>query len=573
MGFRASDNITSFQNAVLAGYGNFPGESFCLMMTNNDLAAGSMSGGTNGPFITPSAVTVSGWHHLAVTFDGTNILVYLDGVITWGPSKWSFNTPANGTCFIGGLPDTNHNLNGMLDDVRIYNRALTSTEVAGIYNAGTSGLCANNSVLTDYLLVKGQMYVQTNASAPALQSTPYVFHAEADFTSAYSGNKGSIKLPAGTVKPLSVDGSQLDLDATFPTLSALNSAYPNSPTTPYTFNLATQFQGSNGVAMYLPLDSFYPSAAPHISNANDALSMDATQPFTFMWDAYPGGANTNLIIFSIADGNGNKVISSGDIGSGSILPGTATQFILPANTLTNGVTYKVSLLFAQPTTINTAAFSALGLSGYFKETDFSFTPISSDHAIITDYGVVKGISAVQTGSGLANITSNGFNFDIFVDTTGNDAATNGFLKLPSGATNFLTGGDGDNHADYNTNFPTLAAMNAAYPAGRYNLTLATTYAGTKVSSFNLPTDSYPNTPHFLNYDQIGYMNSQLDFTFNWDPFISTNSNDFIQITVVDGDGTDTNANTVVSERLSPSDTSYILTSGSTPSDDEYTVQL
>jgi len=96
------------------------------------------SGGTYSDFTGPS-VKLGSWSNITMTLSGFVLKIYLNGVLV-GTSNTSFalssSTFANG---IGSLPTSGGQaFNGLLDDVRLYNRALRDYEVAAIYNAGRS---------------------------------------------------------------------------------------------------------------------------------------------------------------------------------------------------------------------------------------------------------------------------------------------------------------------------------------------------------------------------------------------------------------------------------------------------
>ena len=77
------------------------------------------------------------WHHVAFTFDGANLKLYLDGVLNNSIAfTGTISSSADNTTF--GAKDTSlgYPFNGSLDDVRIYNRVLSADEVASLYNAG-----------------------------------------------------------------------------------------------------------------------------------------------------------------------------------------------------------------------------------------------------------------------------------------------------------------------------------------------------------------------------------------------------------------------------------------------------
>src|SRR3989338_3532519 len=78
------------------------------------------------------------WYHVAVTYDGTNQKIYVNGSLD--NTGASAITPAttNVPLYIGrtlGLaPD---NSDGFIDEVRIYNRALSAAEIQALYKSGT----------------------------------------------------------------------------------------------------------------------------------------------------------------------------------------------------------------------------------------------------------------------------------------------------------------------------------------------------------------------------------------------------------------------------------------------------
>ncbi|GAA4322357.1 beta strand repeat-containing protein [Flaviaesturariibacter amylovorans] len=86
-----------------------------------------------GDYEVPNFVTDGNWHHVAVTYNGTVIKVYIDGVEKTpaaGVAR-SYNT-ANGRLVIGMREDINNNVaafTGKMDEVRVWNRALCFAEI------------------------------------------------------------------------------------------------------------------------------------------------------------------------------------------------------------------------------------------------------------------------------------------------------------------------------------------------------------------------------------------------------------------------------------------------------------
>jgi len=99
--------------------------------------------------------------HIAIVQDGTFPVIYIDGVAV----AQTFSTSTDKTIWFNDLAgldngriadrnvdgggETNH-FNGEVDDVRIYNTALTSSEISAIYNAG-NGTEENQNIFTGIL--------------------------------------------------------------------------------------------------------------------------------------------------------------------------------------------------------------------------------------------------------------------------------------------------------------------------------------------------------------------------------------------------------------------------------------
>jgi hypothetical protein len=84
-----------------------------------------------GVFYGGPTVTANKWYHVAAVFDGTNINLYVNNVLTTG----GVVSYAHDILRIGGsYSSVNELFKGVIDDVRIYNRALSAAEVSTLYN-------------------------------------------------------------------------------------------------------------------------------------------------------------------------------------------------------------------------------------------------------------------------------------------------------------------------------------------------------------------------------------------------------------------------------------------------------
>jgi hypothetical protein len=112
-------------------------------------------GGVPIEWSVPSGSIADGkWHHVAATISRSSTTggtLYVDGVasLVFDPTdrtgSWSNSQPLT----IGG-PQTGSSFKGAIDEVQIFNRALSATEVGDIYAAGSFGVCKpSQAAVTD----------------------------------------------------------------------------------------------------------------------------------------------------------------------------------------------------------------------------------------------------------------------------------------------------------------------------------------------------------------------------------------------------------------------------------------
>jgi len=79
------------------------------------------------------ALSANQWYHVVATFDGTNFIAYVNGSNVYSDTR-TLNT-GTGTFRIGGVPWNNSGefFSGKIDQVRIFNKALSSSEVTTLY--------------------------------------------------------------------------------------------------------------------------------------------------------------------------------------------------------------------------------------------------------------------------------------------------------------------------------------------------------------------------------------------------------------------------------------------------------
>src|ERR1041385_1571863 len=138
----ASTDPTALGSALIFGYGS-QGYDFAMHFDGQlAISKVGVSEATGGAFVTDT-----NWHHVAVTKLGTTVVFYVDGVghSTSYAATFQFIFPAA----VGARPDTLNGANndsffGAIDELSIYNRALTAGEIQAIFAAGSAGKCPPN---------------------------------------------------------------------------------------------------------------------------------------------------------------------------------------------------------------------------------------------------------------------------------------------------------------------------------------------------------------------------------------------------------------------------------------------
>ncbi len=226
------------------------------------------------------AVTPNAWNHVALTYDGTTLRFYVNGVagtpVAGSLYNYNINSYDIGGNTIGGS-STKPSFNGLLDEVEIYNRVLSQAEVQAIFNAGSAGKC--KPAIRPSSLPNGDLGSPYNQTITAAGGTgPYT----------YTTTNGS--LPSGL------------------TLSSAG-VISGTPQTRGTFNFTVQVT----------------DAASHAAQRNYSISISVcTPPPSGLVAWYPGDGNA----VDIQGGNngslqGGATFATGYVGQAFSLNGTS----------------------------------------------------------------------------------------------------------------------------------------------------------------------------------------------------------------------------------------------------------
>lgn len=94
----------------------------------------------NATYTIGASMSTSAWMHIVGTYDGNNLKLYVNGVLRSTTAVGgALDTASNGIVFLGRLGDTSYVLNGSLDEVAIYDHALSVDQVYRHYRIGANG--------------------------------------------------------------------------------------------------------------------------------------------------------------------------------------------------------------------------------------------------------------------------------------------------------------------------------------------------------------------------------------------------------------------------------------------------
>jgi concanavalin A-like lectin/glucanase superfamily protein/putative Ig domain-containing protein/lipid A 3-O-deacylase PagL len=93
-------------------------------------------------FVGDTEVTPGAWHHIALTYSNGTFTGYLDGKADGTSFFPSESLPTGTGLGIGGHSNfVPEDFDGLIDELRVYDRALDPAEIQGIFNVGSAGNC------------------------------------------------------------------------------------------------------------------------------------------------------------------------------------------------------------------------------------------------------------------------------------------------------------------------------------------------------------------------------------------------------------------------------------------------
>jgi hypothetical protein len=260
---------------------------YALFSTSSGQLEFLLPGVSNGVLVT-TAPSPRSWHHVAGTFNGSSMVLYIDGQIAAQQLASGVLAITSDGLAIGNNPSgiASEGFSGALDDVRIYGQALSAAEIGQLYNTDTIGDGIPN-------WWRQQYFGNGSSTNPSSCAT-----CDADGT----GQDNLFKYIAGLnpTNPSSVFGLNVTFVAStnFDVSSGLVASYP------FSGNLTNDASGNgnNGTAVggvSLTTDRFgNPNSALQCDGATGYIrvptALSTANPFTWSVWFQPGFTATNV---------------------------------------------------------------------------------------------------------------------------------------------------------------------------------------------------------------------------------------------------------------------------------------
>ena len=349
---------SSFYNLSILGFnatGGTVGPYFGLTSSGQVLWA-YYTTSTSGAIISTATISVNTWSHIAITYGASFTTLYVNGTSAGTLSvtgSLSLSTAANITylTFGGNNPVGSPGYNGLLDDFRLYNQALTVSQITSIY---TTSLYSGASVVSNYLAGFSTGTYSTPTFSPILSTTNIPVASAISTTGQYmaiitngttnvyySTNYGST-FTGLTVGSTAMTTCAISGDGSYITVSNGTTVYQlNNNSNGFSLALGNQAgqqnQGQNAIAIGNQAGQINQSANSIILNASGSVINPVAQGFYVAPIAQYGSSTSSLSL--LAYGTDNQVVqtfsllslSAGNVGIGTTAPVGALSLQLDGN--------------------------------------------------------------------------------------------------------------------------------------------------------------------------------------------------------------------------------------------------
>jgi glucose/arabinose dehydrogenase/PKD repeat protein len=264
----------------------------------------------------PAQIAVNKWTFLAATYDGSSLKLYVDGTQVSTVAGSGTIATSSGLLKIGGNAIWGEWFNGLIDEIRIYNRALTAGEIQGDMNTpvvqdtsppstpaglGTTGRTQNS------------ISVSWSASTDNVGVAGYGLYKSGALTGTSPTTSATLTgLACGTTYSIAVDA--FDQAGNRSQQTSISAATTACDTTPPSVQLTapaanSTVSGTVAVTANASDDSAVAGVQFKLDGQNLGLE-DTTAPYGLSWDTAPVANGPHTLTATARDASQNLATSS-----------------------------------------------------------------------------------------------------------------------------------------------------------------------------------------------------------------------------------------------------------------------
>ncbi|MEY4916586.1 MAG: hypothetical protein RL616_499, partial [Verrucomicrobiota bacterium] len=308
------------------GSGGWASGNSSFYLNQSNTVSGPKGGGVRNSqgWQTGTATLNDGaWHFVAMTCNNGAKVFYVDGVVdAWAANAWSGNGVGN-QLWIGGTADTgdgNAPLNGLIDEVFIYSRALSQADVTNLMNGVTVTTSPALPATTALTVASGatlalNVFSQTVGSLAGGNSSSVLLGSGTNATAFTFGNSSNT-IFAGTI---SGSGSVTKNGSGTTTISGANTYTGSTVISNGTVNFS-QSDNTNYVAALGPvLQLTFDQIGRAVVSTNEETGVVTTNLDSSIVNSGSGGSAMDGAL----TGAGATIVGGGRYGNAMSLNGTA----------------------------------------------------------------------------------------------------------------------------------------------------------------------------------------------------------------------------------------------------------
>ena len=402
------------------------GNSLNLLVTTTQVVASWYNGSTFNQVAHNTSLIGAGWHHLAVSFDDSGNLatLYLDGTArtsTATADSIVYNQGANS--FIGkhGNGGSTWDYSGRIDDARVYDRALTSSEISTL---------ASDLPLTDTDVVAITVTAVNDAPVNVMPANAYTALDTAKVFSIANGNAlqiSDVDAASGTMQ-FTLTASQGTLSLASTTGLTLAGGANGSASFTYTGTLSAINSALGAGVSFTPTSGFRGLATLNLQSSDlGNTGSGGTKTDSDTLDLHVGA----IVVTNASDTSNGTTTSISNLIANDGGDGISLREAISAANATAGLDY---ILFdigggGTQTISLTAALPAITQAVYIdgsSQAGYAGTPL----IVVNGAGASGTTTGFNLGTGSGGSTIRGLQivqfsgYDMYITSNGNTIAAN-----------------------------------------------------------------------------------------------------------------------------------------------------